>query len=72
MYTWIVGDPNTVTTVKWMLEEREEGTQLTLEHSGISGYQSEEMAINMFNNFNGGWDNCLSGLVKFLTAEVNA
>jgi len=66
VYTWIVGDPNTVTTVSWRLKEVDGGTQLSLEHSGISGYPSEEMATNMFNGFSQGWDQCLSGLTSHL------
>lgn len=72
IYTWIVGDPNTKTVVKWSLEEKDGGTQLTLEHSGISGYPTEEMATSMFSNFNGGWDNCLGQLTEHLVKEHHA
>lgn len=65
-YTWIVGDPNTITTVKWVLEEVEGGTKLFLEHSGISTYPSENMATAMFENFTNGWANCINQLDKFL------
>lgn len=68
VYTWVVGDPNTITTVKWFLREKDGGTHLTLEHSGISGYPTAELATTMFTNFNGGWDHCLSGLMKHLTS----
>jgi len=71
VYTWIVGDTKTETTVKWELESTKNGTKLYLEHSGISNYQGDT-AVAMFESFNGGWDNCINGLTKFLKETVNA
>ncbi len=71
VYTWVVSDTKIETTVKWELESTKEGTKLTLEHSGISNYAGET-AIAMFESFNGGWDNCISGLTSYLKEEVNA
>ncbi|MBQ4819384.1 SRPBCC domain-containing protein [Aquimarina sp. MMG016] len=71
VYTWVVADTDTETTVTWELEETKEGTKLYLEHSGISNYPGET-AVNMFNSFNGGWDNCISELSQYLTLEVHA
>ncbi len=71
IYTWIVANTNTETTVKWQLEKTEEGTRLYLEHSGISNYDGET-AVQMFNSFNGGWDNCVSGLIDYLKQPVHA
>ncbi|MBC3758170.1 SRPBCC domain-containing protein [Hyunsoonleella sp. SJ7] len=71
VYTWIVADTKVETTVKWDLETVEQGTKLTLEHSGISNYAGET-AVAMFESFNGGWDNCINGLTSYLKAEVNA
>ena len=68
VYTWMVKGTNVITTVSWKLESNSEGTMLTLEHSGISNYPGET-AVAMFQNFNGGWDACLSGLEKYLTEE---
>ena len=65
IYTWIVENTNIETTVKWALKAVENGTKLTLEHSGISGY-SEKTAIMMFESFSGGWDNCFNGLNGYL------
>lgn len=65
IYTWIVQDTNTETTVKWELEEIENGTKLHLEHSGISNYEGET-AVNMFNSFSGGWAECIENLTKHL------
>jgi len=70
-YTWIVADTKVETTVKWELETTERGTKLYLEHSGISNYEGET-AIQMFESFNGGWDNCISGLTSYLKDLVNA
>ncbi|WP_136480346.1 SRPBCC family protein [Cognatitamlana onchidii] len=71
IYTWVVADTKIETTVKWLLERTSEGTKLTLEHSGISRYTGET-AIAMFESFNGGWDNCISGLTNYLKEIVNA
>jgi len=71
VYTWIVQGTTTETTVSWMLEELENGTKLSLEHSGISNYPDEETATAMFSSFNGGWDNCMLELSQFLIKEVN-
>ncbi|OEK09754.1 hypothetical protein A8C32_09575 [Flavivirga aquatica] len=71
IYTWLVADTKTETTVKWELESTQDGTKLYLEHSGISNYKGET-AVAMFNSFNGGWDNCISGLTSYLKDLVNA
>jgi len=71
IYTWIVKDTPAKTTVTWILEPIENGTKLSLEHSGISNYTGET-AIAMFDSFNGGWDNCINGLTAYLKQEVNA
>ena len=36
-YTWTGGILSKATTVRWMLEPAEDGTRLTLEHSGFIG-----------------------------------
>ncbi len=71
VYTWIVGDTKTETTVSWKLESVEDGTKLYLEHSGISNYGGET-AVKMFESFNGGWDNCISELSGYLKETVHA
>ena len=71
VYTWVVTGTLAITTVTWQLETTENGTKLYLEHSGISNYKGET-AIEMFNSFNGGWDNCINGLTNYLMKEVNA
>lgn len=71
IYTWIVGDTKVETTVKWELEATSNGTKLYLEHSDISNYEGETI-VAMFESFNGGWDNCISGLTSYLKQEVNA
>lgn len=71
VYTWIVADTKVETTVSWLLEPTQDGTKLTLEHSGITNYAGET-AVAMFESFNGGWDNCITGLTSYLKAEVNA
>jgi uncharacterized protein YndB with AHSA1/START domain len=70
IYTWIILGTEIETEVKWILEPNGNGTKLTLEHSGISNY-GDVNAIKMFEDFNGGWDNCLNGLSHFLMVEVH-
>lgn len=71
VYTWIVENTTTETTVKWQLEEFKGGTKLFLEHSGISNYPGDT-AIKMFGHFGAGWENCINLLTKYLTQEVHA
>lgn len=68
IYTWIVADTNVETTVKWELESTENGTKLNLEHSGVLNYQGDT-AVAMFESFNGGWDNCITGLTEYLKKQ---
>ena len=65
VYTWVVQDTDTITTVKWELIDEGGKTKLILEHSGIAGYPGDS-AVAMFESFNGGWDDCVSKLEKFL------
>jgi len=66
VYTWVVSGTEVETVVSWKLEEKNEGTFLTLEHSGISNYPGET-AVMMFNNFKGGWNSCVENLDKYLS-----
>ena len=66
VYTWIIGGTDTPTTVKWTLEEKDKGTLLVIEHSGIKNYPGES-AVQMFSSFSGGWDSCIVELEKFLS-----
>jgi hypothetical protein len=63
----VVKGTDIITTVSWKLEENETGTFLTLEHTGIRNFPGES-AVEMFNSFSGGWDNCINGLEKHLKA----
>jgi len=71
IYTWVVQDTETETTVKWFLEEINGQTKLLLEHSGISNYPGET-AVTMFGHFGKGWDNCFNLLTEYLSKEVHA
>ena len=71
IYTWMVANTKAVTTVKWFLEETDNGTRLLLEHSGISNYEGET-AVAMFTSFDKGWANCISELTNYLKQEVHA
>ena len=67
VYTWVVDGTDTRTTVTWNLAKNEKGTLLRLEHTGISNYPGET-AVKMFESFDGGWNNCISELEKFLNS----
>ncbi|MEQ9303218.1 MAG: SRPBCC domain-containing protein, partial [Marinoscillum sp.] len=67
VYTWTVGGTGVETTVSLKLEERDGGTLLHLEHSGISNYPTAQMATNMFSSFEAGWSSCVTNLEKYLT-----
>ena len=71
IYTWIVKETPAVTLVKWVLTPTETGTSLYLEHSGIENYAGET-AVAMFTNFDGGWNNCISGLTTYLKELAHA
>jgi uncharacterized protein YndB with AHSA1/START domain len=65
IYTWVVQNTTTETTVKWKLEEKNGGTHLHLEHSGISSYPGDSAAA-MFTSFDSGWTNCISELKGYV------
>lgn len=69
IYTWIVQNTDTETTVKWDLTETAEGTKLHLEHSGISKYPGDS-AVSFFTSFDQGWANCINELSSFLSKKV--
>lgn len=71
-YTWDVGGTGVSTTVKWQLQENEQGTLVTLIHSGISNYQTDEMITKMFTGFSTGWDSCIVNLEKYLKEAHHA
>ena len=71
IYTWIEENKSVETTVTWILETIPEGTKLYLEHSGISNYGSETV-VTMFERFNGGWHNCLQGLISYVKENAHA
>ena len=68
VYTWVVSGTEVETVVSWKLEEKNEGTFLTLEHSGIRNYPGDT-AVMMFNNFKGGWNSCVENLEKYLSKK---
>ncbi|TYA69991.1 SRPBCC family protein [Seonamhaeicola marinus] len=71
VYTWVVEGTEAITKVTWNLEPFKDGTRLNLEHSGIANYKGET-AVTMFENFNGGWDNCFNLLSNYLQELVHA
>lgn len=66
VYSWEVSSVETVTTVTWTLEEKNGGTLLTLVHSGISAFPTEDTAVKMLESFSSGWDACIDHLGQFL------
>jgi len=71
VYTWVVAGTDVITTVKWVLEDQGGVTKLYLEHSGISNY-SGESAIQMFESFSGGWQDCINQLQSYVSKETYA
>lgn len=69
VYSWIVVGTETETIVSWNLEEKDGGTLLTLEHSGISKYPNQDTAIKMFESFTDGWGKCITHLDRFVAGE---
>ncbi|MDN5205571.1 SRPBCC domain-containing protein [Fulvivirgaceae bacterium BMA10] len=65
VYTWVVGGTTTITTVRWSLKEQENGTMLTIEHSGFEGYPKES-AVAMFSSSVQGWDAVCKELQHYL------
>jgi len=65
-YSWKTGPGDGTikvdSIVEWRLEEKETGTELFLEHSGISMVDN----LNMFNALNGGWQANLKKIANHL------
>lgn len=70
VYTWIVPGTDIATEVKWELAEKDNGTLLTLTHSGISNYPDEQTAVTMMEHFSVGWDKCMAHLEQFSNGEA--
>ncbi|MEQ9186357.1 MAG: SRPBCC domain-containing protein [Cryomorphaceae bacterium] len=68
VYTWEIEGTGIPTTVKWTLEETAKVTVVTVEHSGIEAYPTDEKVIAMFEDYSGGWANCFNQLEKYLSA----
>lgn len=66
-YTWIIGDPDTSSTVAWTLESIEGGTRVVLTHTGIESYG--DSAAKMFGSFKQGWTSCLVSLLEHLSTK---
>ncbi len=58
--------PDTVTTVKWTLEDTEGGTRLTLVHEGLP---AGEAAFGLTLALDGGWDGHFARLRDHMHAE---
>ena len=67
VYTWInEKSKDVVTTVSWNLVEENEGTTLTMIHSGISGYDANT-APEMIEDYTNGWNRCFNNLGEILS-----
>lgn len=66
VYSWINETAKEVETlITWNLKEENNGTTLTMVHSGISKY-SEEVAPGMIESYTGGWKRCFDNLGEIL------
>ncbi|HTA84444.1 MAG TPA: SRPBCC domain-containing protein [Bacteroidia bacterium] len=65
-YTWKGGDGNGKITldsvVYWVLVPKDNGTQLSLEHTGFN----TDLNLPMFNAMNAGWDMNVKKIIGFL------
>ena len=67
VYSWINETAKEVETlITWNLVEENNGTTLTMVHSGISNY-SDEVAPGMIESYTGGWNRCFDNLGEILS-----
>lgn len=70
-YSWKTGPGDGTikvdSVVLWRLEEKEDGTELLLEHSGISSVDN----VNMYNALNGGWQGNIKKIADLLNGVTN-
>lgn len=64
VYTWIKGDTEIETTVRWMLQEIEGITRLSIEHSGIEKY--EQSVPWLIKNTHEGWQYVVVAIENYL------
>ncbi|SMD36308.1 Uncharacterized conserved protein YndB, AHSA1/START domain [Reichenbachiella faecimaris] len=65
VYTWIVGGTTEVTTVRWSLESKADGTMLKINHWGFSNYPKDS-AVAMFDSSVEGWDAVSNWLKEYI------
>ncbi len=65
-YTWSGSQMTSITTVTWHLTAQEQGTLLSLEHSGFDGIRN--MMIGFFHQF--GWGKFLNSLAQHLDQQA--
>lgn len=67
VYSWINETcKEVVTTITWDLVEENNGTSLTMVHSGISQYDNDT-APKMIESYTGGWKRCFDNLGEILS-----
>lgn len=62
VYTWKGDQMNNVTTVRWKLEKQDDGTLVTLTHTGFQGFS--DMVVGLFHQF--GWNKFFKQLATHL------
>ncbi|PKB61842.1 MAG: hypothetical protein BZY79_01775 [SAR202 cluster bacterium Casp-Chloro-G4] len=68
VYTWINPGTTEETTVTWLLEETNGGTELTLIHRGYEKY-SDDDAEKFFKENEFGWNMVIQGLDEYLNLK---
>ncbi len=66
IYSWInQSSPDVETLVTWKLEQKENGTEVTMIHSGISKYDNQTVS-KMAESYTAGWAHCFTGIENLL------
>lgn len=67
LYTWTVcgTEPELNTEVRWSLEEKTDGTKLTITHTGFESYDKNSVAA-FFSATEKGWDAVMVELAGYL------
>ena len=67
VYSWINETSKDVkTTITWNLVQENDGTTLTMVHSGISKYSNDDTP-KMIESYSGGWQRCFDNLGGILS-----
>ena len=67
VYTWVKGDTEIETTVRWELEPKDGGTLLKIHHTGIEKYT--QTVPWLIQNTQQGWHYVIGAIENYLTED---